>query len=180
MISNKIRILLLSILGVIFIQFGLLVFLQILIGLIVFFTSNFLSGINPFNLEYRIIRILSIILIIYILWYNSIEIAIHTSVLLPLSIDKIDYLKILNRFVKIEEKLEEKRLLIFDIYKISDFVNNLEDDNSLNLSTNSDFVRFSGLMNTIEKFSLFWTPWMKGTPGVINFLNVHQIKINNK
>lgn len=132
MISNKDKIIILFvlILGVIYHLLGLLVLIQILIGLIVFFTSNFLSGIYPFNIDYRIIRILSIIYIIYFLWYNSIEIIIHTSVLLPLSIDKIDYLKNLNRFVKMEQKIEEKRLLIFELYKIQDFVNNLEEDNN--------------------------------------------------
>lgn len=56
---------------IIFIKFGVLAFLQILIWISVFFISNFLLGFNPQNLEYKIIKIMSLIVIGVIIFVNS-------------------------------------------------------------------------------------------------------------
>ena len=49
---------------------------------IVYITSNYLIQ-NNHNKEYYIIRLLSIIVIIFILYYNSIDIDIHTALIIP-------------------------------------------------------------------------------------------------
>jgi len=72
--------------------YGTFVLIQILIWTMVFFLSNFLIGLNPFNKEFHTIRIMSIIVIIFILYYNSIQSTIATLFILPLSISKITYL----------------------------------------------------------------------------------------
>ena len=77
---------------IIYLFFGVFVLIQILIWTMVFFLSNFLIGINPFNKEYHTIRLMSIIVIIFILWYNSTKLNIGTAYILPLSISKITWL----------------------------------------------------------------------------------------
>jgi len=44
--------------------------IQLIIWIIVFFSSNFLIGFNPFSFKLHIIRILSIIIIFYITLTN--------------------------------------------------------------------------------------------------------------
>jgi len=83
--------LLILIFTLIYIKFGLLVLISIIIWLLVFFVSNFLIQFNPTR-EMYIIRILSIIVIIFILYYNSIEHLISTSLIIPLSVSKISFL----------------------------------------------------------------------------------------
>ena len=75
------------------IHYGLLVLFQVIIWLVVFITSNILIGINPWNIQFHITRILSICVIIFILWINSSDISIQKAILLPLSISKIDFLE---------------------------------------------------------------------------------------
>jgi hypothetical protein len=82
---------LLTFLLFIFIHFGVLVFIQIIILIIVFLSSNLLIGINPFSRELYIIRIMSICMIIIILYYNSITSSIGIATVLPLSIKQISY-----------------------------------------------------------------------------------------
>ena len=55
--------------------------------------SNFLLGLNPNNKEMFIIRILSILVIIFILYYNSLEHIISKAWIIPLSIGKITFLE---------------------------------------------------------------------------------------
>jgi hypothetical protein len=85
-------IILILILTLIYIKFGLLVVIQILIWTLVFILATFLSNINPTNKEYYIIRILSIIVIIFILYLNSKEVNILSSFIIPLSVTKITFI----------------------------------------------------------------------------------------
>lgn len=85
-------ILLILIFTLIYIKFGLFILIQILIWFSVYFLSNFLLGINPSNKEMHIIRILSIIVIIFILYLNSKEVNILSSFIIPLSITKITFI----------------------------------------------------------------------------------------
>jgi hypothetical protein len=86
-------ILLLSLITI-YIYFGLFVLIQILIWITVFFLSNFLIGISPNSKELHVIRIMSILVILFILYYNSIELSIVTTkIILPLSISRITFLK---------------------------------------------------------------------------------------
>jgi hypothetical protein len=90
-------IIIILILTIIHIKFGLLVLISIIVWSIIFLLSNFLLGLNPNNKEMFIIRIISILVIIFILYYNSLEYGIITSLIIPLSINKITYLEdILN------------------------------------------------------------------------------------
>jgi hypothetical protein len=79
-------------LTIVYIHYGLFITIQIIIWISVFFLSNFLIGINPISKEFQIIRILSIIVIIFILYYNSIQSIYLTSFIFPLSINKINYI----------------------------------------------------------------------------------------
>lgn len=88
-------------LTLIYIKFGLFVLIQILIWSLVFILSNFLIQFNP-NREMYIIRILSILVIMFILYYNSLEHIISTALIIPLSISKISLENILIKiYIKI-------------------------------------------------------------------------------
>lgn len=78
-------------LTIIQIKFGSLVLISIIVWSIIFLLSNFLLGLNPNNKEMFIIRILSILIII--LYYNSLEYTIISSLIIPLSINKITFLE---------------------------------------------------------------------------------------
>jgi len=88
----NILIILFLIFYLIYIHFGLFVLIQIIIWTIVFFLSNFLVGINRTR-EMKIIRILSILVIVFILYYNSITNNILSSFIIPLSINQITFVK---------------------------------------------------------------------------------------
>jgi len=79
------------------IQFGLLVSIQITIWLLVYFLSNLLLGFNPWSKQLLVIRLMSIFVIIFILYYNCKYISISTMIILPLSIDKISYFHEFNQ-----------------------------------------------------------------------------------
>lgn len=119
---------LLILLTIIYIQFGLFTLIQIMIWLIVFISSNVLIGLNPWNIKAHISRVLSICIVIFILWYNSQEISIQTSMLLPLSISKITFTSEFNHpiFIKFPEKRET--LYLWDDQEIKEFLNSLATD----------------------------------------------------
>ena len=97
-ISNQLNIekiiilLLLSGLSIIYLQFGLFQLAQIIIWIIVFFLSNFLLGINPDNTQFKVIRAMGIIVIIFtinsLIFNNSLY---SISILIPFSIFEIDF-----------------------------------------------------------------------------------------
>jgi hypothetical protein len=72
-------------------KFGLLVLIQIIVWICVFFISNSLLGINPNSLELKTIRILSIIVIIFILW-NLKPLENQLMFIIPLTTNKITFL----------------------------------------------------------------------------------------
>ena len=122
------KMLILSLL-IIYFSFGLLVLIQILIWIMVFLLSNLLIGINPFSKELYIIRLISILVIIFILYYNY-NSSYQLSCLLPLSIDKITYVNNINKNIVIDSNYYLKHLNEFNDNEIFDFLDNLSyDDN---------------------------------------------------
>lgn len=118
-------------LGIIYIQFGLLVLFQIISLSIIMILSNSLLGINPYDKWLHIVKIMSIILIIFILYYNSRYISISCAFMAPLSISRISYINDLDipAFPDFEtEKTEIFRK--FTIIEFTNFLNKLEDNES--------------------------------------------------
>ena len=123
---------LILLLTIIYIQFGLLVLIQIICWLVVFISSNVLIGLNPWNIKFHITRILSICVIIFILWINSSDISIQKAILLPLSISKIDFFedikdKIDRWLIKFPSKNDT--FYFWDDQEIKEFLNSLGNEN---------------------------------------------------
>lgn len=117
-------------LTIIYIKFGLFVLIQILIWTLVFILSNFLIGINP-SKEYYIIRIMAIIVIIFILYYNSKQINILTSLILPFSITKINYLDEVipnNMFISNNNNNNQSIFYFSDVEEIIKWLNTLDEN----------------------------------------------------
>ena len=84
-------------------------------------------GINPYSIEYRVIRISSLIIIGFILYYNSYQ-SFITASLLAVSIDKISYLHDLKSPIStVEFSSREKWVYLSKVNDISNFLNTLED-----------------------------------------------------
>lgn len=105
---------------VIYIQFGLLLLIQIIIWLLVFFGSNFLIGINPFSREMHIIRFMSIIVIIFLLYYNLIQSTIMIAFIIPLSVDRITFADEFPGALIYDSDIKTERLFLFKQNEISD------------------------------------------------------------
>lgn len=137
-IEKIIILLLLSGLSIIYLQFGLLSLAQIILWIIVFFLSNFLSGINPDNTQFKVIRAIAIIVIIFtinsLIFNNSLY---SISILIPFSFFEIDF----------RDSFEWK----FDSYKVKPMIsyiklqNLTKDINSLLLSLVDDVNYSMGL-----------------------------------
>jgi hypothetical protein len=143
-ISNQLNIekiiilLLLSGLSIIYLQFGLFPLAQIIIWIIVFFLSNFLLGINPDNTQFKVIRAMGIIVIIFtinsLIFNNSLY---SISILIPFSFFEIDF----------RDSFEWK----FDSYKVKPMISYIKlqnltrDINSLLLSLVDDVNYSMGL-----------------------------------
>jgi hypothetical protein len=116
-----------------------------------------LIGINPFNIEFKVIRILSICTIVFILWNNSIETSIHSVILFPLSISKITFQEDLDKLPYfIEPSSIEKELYLWDQYEINEFLTELED----NYIVTMEFLPSEDEIDApylILLISLFWT-----------------------
>nr|WEH01508.1 hypothetical protein [Russula griseocarnosa] len=84
--------------GIIFlyIHYGLFITIEILVWITVFIVSNTLLGINPHSKELKIIRIMSIIALIFIIYFNF-NSDHYKFTVLALSIDKISYLHEFNK-----------------------------------------------------------------------------------
>jgi hypothetical protein len=124
-------ILLVLFLAIIYIQFGLLVLSKIIILFIIVILSNSLLGLNPYHMGLHAIKIMSIILIIFILYYNSRDILISTAFMTPLSISRISYIDDLD--VPAFPDFESEKIEIFSEFTIkefTDFLNKLEDNES--------------------------------------------------
>jgi len=117
----------LAILALIHFQFGFLVLTQISILILTVILSNSLLGLNPYEKWLHIIKIISIILILY----YSTKFKISTAIMLPLSISRISFLNDLDIHIIADfesQKIEYFRK--FTIEETSDFLNKLEDDES--------------------------------------------------
>jgi len=117
----------------IYLFFGVFVLIQILILTIVFFSSNFLIAINPFSKEFYIIRIMSIIVIIFILYNNSIKLNIATTLILPLSISNISYLNDYSDKdspIIIDFNVKKELLHLHNVDETTKFINNLDRDSN--------------------------------------------------
>jgi hypothetical protein len=122
-----------------YIKLGAFVLIQIIIWLIVFISSNFLIGINPSNIQFKITRILSVCVIVFLLWFNSLEISVHTTMLLPLSIVKISYVHEFDSLIYISDSnTKEERLYLWNYEEIKDFLNSLDIDD--NYIVNMEFI----------------------------------------
>ena len=83
-----------TILFFIYIKVGLLLVIQIVLWSLVFICSNFLVGINPLRIEYYVIRALSIMVIVFLVYINSSELlSSYTTMtfILPFCKDKISF-----------------------------------------------------------------------------------------
>ena len=102
--------------------------------------SHILIGINPYKKEWHIIRIMSICVIIYILYYNSITYSIATALILPFSIDKITYLHEykFESIIYVDPNYQCERFFLFKENEISDFLNELDIDS--NYIANIEFI----------------------------------------
>jgi len=117
----------------IYMFFGTFVLIQILIWTIVLFLSNFLIAINPFSKEFHIIRIMSVIVIIFILYYNSIKLNIATALILPLSISNISYLNDYSDKdspIIIDFNVKKELLYLHNVDETTKFINNLDRDSN--------------------------------------------------
>jgi hypothetical protein len=127
-------ILLLLFLLITHIKFGAFVLFQIIIWLIVYFLSTFISGINPSNIQFKIIRLLSIFVIAFILWHNSLLIPVNsleiTTIIFPVSIGSISYLHDSNKMIYFSDSHSvETNLYLWNKDEISDFLKNELDKN---------------------------------------------------
>ena len=125
--------LLLLSLVIIYAFFGTFVLIQILIWSLVLFLSNFLIGINPFNKEFHTIRIMSIIVIIFIVYYNSIKLNVANAFILPLSISNITYLDDFtkdHRGIIVDPNVNKELLYSITTGETSKLLNNLDSDSN--------------------------------------------------
>lgn len=125
--------LLLLSLVIIYAFFGTFVLIQILIWSLVFFLSNFLIGINPLYKEFHTIRIMSVIVIIFILYYNSIKLNVANAFILPLSISNITYLDDFtknHRGIIVDPNVNKELLYSITIGETSKLLNNLDSDSN--------------------------------------------------
>jgi hypothetical protein len=117
----------------IYLFFGVFVLIQILLLTIVFFSSNFLIAINPFSKEFHIIRIMSVIVIIFILYNNSIKLNIANAFILPLSINNISYLDdFINKDspMLIDSNVKKELFYSSKVGETSKLLNSLDNDSN--------------------------------------------------
>lgn len=162
-ISNKINIekiitlLLLSGLSIIYLQFGLLPLAQIIIWINVFFLSNFLLGINPDNIIFKVIRataiIVTIIIINSLIFNNSLY---NISILIPFSLFEIDFRdsfdwKMSSYKVKPIISYLPIQTLTEDIIKLQHSLN-IDENYSMSLSFISSYTKWQDNKEEITPF----------------------------
>jgi len=105
--------------------------IQIIIWCAMYLFANFIIGFHPFSFNWNIIRIISIIMILYLSYKNLDKSIYSTSLLMPISQDKIQFvhdfeIKSLNYYKTRKTVLKINELTL----DIMDFIYNLnEDDN---------------------------------------------------
>ena len=120
--------LILLILFIFYIQFGFLLVIQIVLLMVIFFSSNLLIGFNPYSKELRIIRFLSIITILLLVWFNINPVFISMLSVLPISKNEITFIdEITNKNFVI---ISNKKFVYTKISNetVSDLINNLDLD----------------------------------------------------
>lgn len=120
---------------IIHIKFGLLTLIQISIWLIVFFSSNFLLGINPNEIKFKAIRILAVITILFIIFYES-QINVVTTILFPFSLFQIDFRDSFEW--KIKKTRDKHKISYLTIQTLTQdmisLLNSLKDDENYSMS----------------------------------------------
>lgn len=104
--------------------------IQVIIWIVFYLIANFLVGFHPFSFKWNIIRLISIIMILYITIRNFDQSIYLMSLLIPLSKDKIHYvhdfeIKSLNFYQ------ERSTILYLNDLKsdLNDFICNLDENN---------------------------------------------------
>ena len=102
------------------------------------------------------IRLMSILVIIFILYYNSNNISFELMVLLPFSIDKITYLHELDKKVEIHTcESKEYPFYFFENHKLSDWIQLLDHNENyvvtMELIPDSDSHKFEDPQLFISK-----------------------------
>lgn len=114
---------------------GLFNFIQLVLLLMIFFISNTLIGIKPYNLNLQIIRLISIIVILIVIYNNSNEIIYSSHLLPPYSWLKIDYV---NDFLVKSLNYYHKKFNIFYLKNLTKditiFLDNLNENDNYWLS----------------------------------------------
>lgn len=129
----------------VYINFGLLILFQIIIWTIVFLLSNLLIGINPFSLQFHVIRLLSICAIVFILWYNTRDIVISTALLLPFSTNQISFVEELEK-LSVDSTLMSENFYDLNINETSKFLSKLDVDS--NYIVNMEFIADISLLGS--------------------------------
>jgi hypothetical protein len=148
-------ILLLLGLSIIYITWGFLPLIQIIIWLIVLFLSNFLLGLNPDSRELQVIRIMSVLTIIIIIYYNTtIHSIANMSILLPFSREKITFIHDFKKELFVKGDGYSSLMIVkprFDYSQESHFLNSLGniDNYILNILFISDIKSISKNMPRI-------------------------------
>ena len=120
--------LIITLLFLIHIQFGLFVLLQIIIWLLVLFISNTLLGLNPNSKELHIIRIISIIILIFIIYNDTGHSGYLCSLVSPISVEDISYLDEFYYNLGYGEKGRVYWIFKFSTQEISKFLEHLDKD----------------------------------------------------
>ena len=105
--------------------------IQVIIWILLYLVTNFIIGFHPFSFKWNIIRVFSIIMILYITIRNIDQSIYITSLLMPFSQDKIHFVHDFDvksiKFYDIKNSLFYLKNLTLDI---TNFINNLnEEDN---------------------------------------------------
>jgi hypothetical protein len=109
--------------------------IQVIIWISLYLITNFLIGFHPFSFNWNIIRLISIIMILYLSYKNLDQSIYLMSLLTPFSKDKIHYahdfeIKSLNFYQ------ERSTILYLNDLKsdLNDFISNLDENNDFWLS----------------------------------------------
>lgn len=103
--------------------------IQVIIWISLYLLTNFIIGFHPFSFKWNIIRLLSILVIFYITIRNLDLSIYYSSLLMPFSQDKIDFVhdfevKSMN-FYKTKRSVFYIKNLTLDI---TNFINNLNEN----------------------------------------------------
>jgi hypothetical protein len=105
--------------------------IQIIILILLFFISNFIIGFHPFSFKWNIIRLVSIILILYLSYKNLDQNIYSISLLIPFSQNKISFVHEFEINSLSIYKVRHTVLYINDLtWDLTEFINHLNEDDS--------------------------------------------------